>query len=257
MPETALITGASSGIGRELAIIHAERGGDLIAVARRVEKLNDLRDELQAKHSVTVHVITKDLTEENAPAELHREIQERGLTVDYLVNNAGFGGQGKFVDRAWRDDRSMVQLNVIALAHLTRLFLPDMIARGSGRVLNVSSTAGYMPGPLQATYFATKAFVNSFSNALAEELRGTGVTVSALQPGATKTEFAERAGLESSDLMKQAVSARKVALDGYEGMLAGQMDIISGLPGGRFTVGLSRLLPKSLLMKQVRKMQDV
>ena len=257
MPKTALITGASSGIGRELATIHAERGGDLIIVARRVEKLNALRDALQSKHRVRVHVHAMDLTEPDAPTRLYEAVKNQNLTVDYLVNNAGFGGVGKFVERAWSDDRSMIQLNVIALAHLTHLFLPDFIGRGAGRVLNVSSTAGYMPGPLQATYFATKAFVNSFSNALAEELRGTGVTVSALQPGATKTEFADVAGLENSDLMKQAVSARRVAEDGYNGMLDGKLDIVSGLPGGKFTLGVAGLLPKKLVLKQVRRLQEV
>jgi short-subunit dehydrogenase len=194
MKKTALITGASSGIGKEMAKIHAAKGGDLIVVARRKEKLEALQQEIQQSTSAKVIIMVKDLTEPNAPKEIYEEVQQLGLTVDYLINNAGFGGRGKFHERAWADDLSMIQLNIVALTALTRYFLPDFVKRNSGKILNVSSTASLMPGPLQAVYFASKAYVTSFSNAIAEELYDTNVTVTALLPGATDTEFAQTAG---------------------------------------------------------------
>ncbi|HAA23616.1 MAG TPA: short-chain dehydrogenase, partial [Cytophagales bacterium] len=150
MKNVALITGASSGIGLELAHIHAEKGGDLIIVARRAEKLASLKQELETKHKVQVHTIAKDLSEPTAAQEIFDEVTQAGITIEYLINNAGFGGQGKFHEREWQQDLNMINLNVVALTALTRLFLPNMVARNSGRVLNVSSTASFLPGPLQA-----------------------------------------------------------------------------------------------------------
>ena len=189
--KTALITGASSGIGLEFAHIHAEHGGDLVVVARRREKLEELKSDLESKHSIKVTVIIKDLTQPEAAREVYDEVKRMGLDVEYLINNAGFGGRGKFHERRWEDDLSMINLNIVALTALTRFFLPDFVARNSGRILNVSSTACFMPGPLQAVYYASKAYVTFFSNAIAEELHDTNITVTALLPGATESEFGQ------------------------------------------------------------------
>lgn len=253
----ALITGASSGIGLELARLHAERGGDLVVVARRADRLRELKTELEAAHGVTVYVIATDLTEENAGAAVFEELRTVGIDVEYLVNNAGFGGRGMFHERDWESDRDMIQLNVVALTALCRMFLPGFVARGRGRILNVSSTAGRVPGPLQAVYFATKAYVTSFSNAIAEELRDTGVTVTALLPGATATSFADTADLEDTSLFRRAASARSVAEDGYEAMMAGRLEVISGLPlSQRIGLRLAPLLPTKLALRQVRKLHE-
>ena len=209
--KTALITGASSGIGKALAHIHAERGGDLVIVARSEDKLNALKSELESKYGIAVTVIVKDLTKQGAASEVYDEVKASGVTVDYLVNNAGFGGQGKFHEREWQQDLNMINLNVVALAELTRRFLPDFVVRNEGRILNVSSTAALMPGPLQAVYYATKAYVTSFSNAVAEELHSTDVTVTALMPGATDTEFASTSGMDKTELFNSTFSAREVA----------------------------------------------
>lgn len=162
MKKVALITGASSGIGKELAIIHAEHGGDLVLIARRLEKLERLKAQLESDHGISVHLIVKDLTKHEAPKEIVDELNEHGIIVDYLINNAGFGGLGLFHERDWEDDQAMIQLNVMALTELTRRILPGMVDRNSGRILNVSSTAGIVPGPLQAVYYATKALLILF-----------------------------------------------------------------------------------------------
>lgn len=257
MKNTALITGASAGIGRELAIIHAEKGGDLVVVARRQEQLEDLKAELESRHGIEVRVLVFDLTDRGAPSAVYQQLKDEGIEIEILINNAGFGGVGKFYERDWNEDLAMIHLNVLALTELTRLFLPDMITRRSGKILNVSSTASLMPGPLQAVYFATKAFVTSLSNALAYELRGTGVTVSALLPGATGTEFARVSGMERSPLFQKTASARRVAEEGYNGMLSGRLNIISGLSlWQRFRLAFVPLLPKSIVMSEVKKLQQ-
>lgn len=257
MSATALITGASSGIGKELATLHAERGGDLIVVARSAGKLDALKDALESRHGVSVTVLPHDLTEPDAARAVYDEVTRRGLSVDHLVNNAGFGGRGRFHEREWAHDRAMIQLNVVALAALCRHFLPGFVERGSGRILNVSSTASLVPGPLQAVYYATKAFVTSFSNALAEELRETGVTVTALLPGATETEFARTSGMDETSLFESAASARAVAEAGYEGMLAGTLDVIAGVSAvQRLMLAAAPLTPKPVLLSQIRKMQE-
>ena len=227
--KVALITGASTGIGKELAYIHAEKGGDLVIVARSRDKLEALKSDIENKHSVKVNVIVKDLGQINAPQEIYDELIKAGIEVNYLINNAGFGGLGKFHERNWEKDLSMINLNITALTSLTRLFLPDFVQRNEGKILNVSSTASLIPGPFQAVYFATKAFVTSFSNAIAEELSDTNITVTALLPGATATEFASTAGFDNNGMFKNAFSARGVAEDGYNGMIKGKLDVISGI----------------------------
>lgn len=254
----ALITGASSGIGRELAQLHAERGGDLVLVARSEDKLQQLAETLRSQHGATVTVIAKDLTQADAPQAIYDAVTATGAQVDYLINNAGFGGRGKFHERAWADDLAMIQLNVVALTALSRLFLPDFVARNAGRILNVSSTAALMPGPLQAVYYATKAYVTYLSNAVAEELHDTAVTVTALMPGATETEFGRVSGMDKTELFQKTASARDVAVAGYEGMLAGKLDVYAGLTlAQKAMLVFVPVTPKPVILSQIRKMQEV
>lgn len=258
MKKLALITGASSGIGKEMATIHAEKGGDLIIVARSIDKLEKLKAELEKKYSVKVMVIAKDLGAPEATQEIYDEVKKAGLHVDYLINNAGFGGLGKFHEREWKQDLAMINLNIIALTALTRLFLPDFVSRNEGKILNVSSTASLMPGPLQAVYYATKAYVTSFSNAIAEELHNTNVTVTALLPGATETEFGAISGMDKTVMFQKTASSRKVAEDGYNGMLAGKLNVISGLTfSQKIMMAMIPVSPKKMILKQIRQMQEV
>lgn len=254
----ALITGASTGIGKELSRIHAEKGGDLIIVARRKDKLIELKSELESKYAVNVMIITKDLSEPNAPKEIYEEVKSAGLEVNYLINNAGFGGVGKFHEREWNQDLSMINLNIVALTALTRFFLPDFVKRNEGRVLNVSSTASFMPGPLQAVYYATKSYVTFLSNALAEELYDTNVTVTALMPGATETEFGKVSGMDKTSLFDKTFSARQVAEDGYNGMLKGKLDVVTALRSSqKIMMSMIPFMPKKMILKTVRQMQEV
>ncbi|MEM9668159.1 MAG: SDR family oxidoreductase [Pseudomonadota bacterium] len=257
MAQTALVTGASSGIGKEFARIHAMRGGDVILVARRADKLNELKQELEAGHGVKALVVAEDLTDEAAPQRIFDAVANSGSTLDILINNAGFGGRGLFHEREWQADRDMIQVNIIALSALTRLFLPGMVERNRGRILNVSSTAGELPGPLQAVYFATKAYVTSFSNALTEELSETDVTVTALLPGATESEFASTSGMDKTPLFQKTASARSVANAGYNAMQRGELDVVAGVPFSRRIVySMVPFLPKRALMREVRKTQE-
>lgn len=258
MAKAALITGASSGIGAELARIHAATGGDLVLVARRQTALKALAQELKAAHKIKVHVLAEDLSDEAAPQRIYDAVTAANIDVEYLMNNAGFGGRGKFSDRNWEDDRAMMQVNMVALTALTRLFLPAMIARGHGRILHTSSTAALLPGPLQAVYYASKAYVTSFSNALAEELHDTAITVTALMPGATETGFASRSGMDATALFENTTSAAVVARAGYDAMMRGDLDVITALPASqRLAMRIAPLLPKKALLKSIRKMQEV
>lgn len=254
--KVALVTGASSGIGKELARIHAENGGDLVVVARSEDKLNELADELEGKHGTSTHVIVKDLTQIDAAEQVYDEVAAEGIETEYLINNAGFGGQGYFHERNWEDDLNMINLNVTTLTALTRYFLPDMVARNSGKILNVSSTASIMPGPLQAVYYATKAYVTSFSNAIAQELHGTNISVTALMPGATETEFAKVSGMDGTSLFEDTHSAYDVAEKGYEGMIAGKLDVITGVSfGQKMMLKLVPITPKKMILKKIYEMQ--
>jgi len=226
---TVLITGASGGIGYELAKLFARDRHNLVLVARSADKLGQVAAELQAL-GVTVKTIPLDLTDPPAPKFLFDQLQREGTSVEILVNNAGFGAFGEFAQMPEEEIHGQIQLNIAALTELTRLFLAPMVARRSGRIMNVASTAAFQPGPLMAVYYATKAYVLSFSEAIANELRDSGVTVTCFCPGATLTGFAQRAGTEGSRLMKQfgAMSAEKVALDGYRALMAGRTLAISG-----------------------------
>ena len=257
MKNTALITGASSGIGKELATIHAERGGNLILVARSKDKLSELKVELEKKHEVLVSIIPKDLSVTGATKELFTEVQSLGIQVDYLMNNAGFGLVGKFHELPWERQMQMINLNMVALTELTYLFLKGMVARNKGKILNTSSTAGLIPGPLQAVYFASKAYVSSFSNAIAEELYDKNITVTALLPGATETGFAKTSGVDKTAIYSNPASARSVAEDGYNAMINGKLDVISvSSRSQKMQLSFVPFFPKKMLLKQTRQLQE-
>ena len=226
---TVLITGASGGIGNELAKLFARHHHNLILVARSGDKLAQIAPELQV-HGVKVTNFALDLTTPTAAQFLFDQVQSAAITVDILVNNAGFGAWGEFAQMSNEEILGQIQLNIIALTELTRLFLPAMIARRGGRIMNVASTAGFQPGPLMAVYYATKAYVISFTEAIANELRNSGITVTCFCPGGTNTGFAQRAGNEKTRVFKQfgAMSAEKVALDAYRAVMGGRTLAISG-----------------------------
>ena len=227
--DVVLITGASGGIGYELAKRFARDHHNLVLVARSGDKLAQVARELEA-YGVTVKTIALDLAEPPAPKFLFDQLQREGIAVDILINNAGFGAFGEFAQMPDEQIHGQISLNIMALTQLAKLFIPPMLARHSGRIMNVASTAGFQPGPLMAVYYATKAYVISFSEAIANELRGSGITVTCFCPGATHTGFAKRAGNDNSRLFKQlgAMSAESVALDGYRAVMEGRTLAISG-----------------------------
>lgn len=260
MNKTALITGASAGIGKDHAVIHASKGGNLVLVARREEALENLKNELTQEYGVEVKIIVKDLSEVNSAEEIYQEIKSEGIVVDYLINNAGFGGRGYFHEMDLKKQKEMINLNIIALVELTYKFLPEMIERNSGKILNVASSAGMVPGgPLQSVYFATKAFVLSFSQGLAGELFGTNVSVTALCPGATKTEFGIAADLENTKLFANVkYTAGEVARDGYSAMLKGEIVKVSALNlVDRLSLKLIPFVPVKIVLNQIKAMQEI
>ncbi len=247
-----LITGASSGIGLELARIFARERSGLVLVARGQQKLEELAAELR-NSGVQVQVIAKDL----AGAGAAEEIQREAGPIDILVNNAGFGSFGEFANTPLTEDLNLMRVNMEALVGLTKLFLPGMIQARSGRILNVASTAAFQPGPLMALYYASKAFVLSFSEAIANELHGTGVTVTVLCPGPTVTDFQRRANMAESGLFKRmgAMDARSVAEAGYRGLMAGRTIVIPGMKN-RMLAESVRFAPRKMVTAISRKMQD-
>lgn len=256
MKNTALITGASSGIGRDLARIHAQQGGDLVIVARRGDALNELKLELEDKHGVSVVCIAADITESGAITRIYDQLSEQQIELDVLINNAGCGGHGLFHERPWQQDEKMIELNVTALCEMTHTFVPGMVARKKGRILNVASTAGMLPGPLQAVYYATKAFVLSFSQAIAEELRESNVTATALCPGPVATEFVERADLDGVDTFKNAVPSMKVARLGYKAMMNGRLVVIDDRKLSLMLNWIIPLLPRWTVLRASRKTME-
>lgn len=230
MSKTALITGASSGLGTEFARIHASKSDNLVLVARSKDKMDALKAELEKQHGVSVYVIAKDLSEGDAAKTVFDELQKQNIHVDYLINNAGFGDFGFFAECDWEKQLQMINVNMTALTYLTRLFLPGMIKNKFGKILNIASTASFQPGPTMSVYFATKAFVLSFSEAIANEVKGTGVTVTALCPGATATGFKAAASLDNSNLFKGKgiASSETVAEFGYKSMMKGKSVVIHG-----------------------------
>ena len=256
MTNTVLITGASNGIGLELAKIHAEQGDNLVLVARSEDKLNELKLELAKKHKISVDVIAIDLAKPDSALEVFKTTEKLGLAINVLVNNAGFGGHGKFHQRELTADQAMMQLNMVTLTNLTHYYLQGMIERNDGKILNVSSTASFMPGPLQAVYYATKAFVTSFSQAVAEEVRDYNVTVTALCPGAVETGFVAAGNLEGIDIWKNAKSAESVAKFGYKAMQKGQLVAINE-PSLRFMLNwIIPFLPRKMILKISRQAME-
>ncbi len=246
MKNLALITGASAGIGEQLARIHASNGGDLVLVARSEDRLAELAAELIDSHDVNVRVLARDLAVPGAAEGLADELLAEDLVPDMLINNAGIGGQGRFHDRNWARDRDMINLNVMALAALSHGFLPAMVERGSGRILNVGSVAGFLPGPNFATYFATKAFVLSFSEAIATELAGTGVTVTVLCPGPVATGFVDAAGMTNRPMFDAVASSpEEVAHYGYRAMLQGDVVAVPGV-ATQISLFQLRFMPRGL-----------
>lgn len=256
MPETALITGASSGLGVEFARLLAADGARLVLVARSVDKLHALAAELRGGHGVDVHVMGCDLSLPGAARQVCDEVAAAGLDVDVLVNNAGFGKLARFDEMPLDVATAMLELNVVALTELTRLCLPGMIARRRGRVLNVSSLASFQPGPNAAVYYASKAYVRFFSEALSEELRGTGVTVTALCPGPTRTGFGDHSEMGGIFLFRFAVDAPPVARAGYRAMRAGRTTLITGL-GNKLLALNSKIFPGWIVRKVVQWMQPL
>ena len=254
---TVLITGSYGGLGTEFVNIHAASGGDVILVGRSQVKLDAQAAQVEKKHGVKAYTIAADLSTEESSQQIFDACQELGILPDYFINNAGFGGQGDFArERTLDQDMSMIAINIESPTRLLKLFLLEMIKRGSGKVLNVSSTAATTPGPLQAVYYATKAYVTSWSNALWREVQGTGVTVSCLMPGAMTTGFAAAGGLADTQLFANAVSPTKVAQEGYNGMLAGKINIISGLVSWQKPlISLSPMMPRKRMLDFVYDQQ--
>ncbi len=254
----ALVTGASSGIGYELAKLLAREGHDVALVARSGDQLEKIASNLEEDFGVLVVVIREDLTDPDAPDRIFDRLESLGFRTDVLVNNAGFGTLGRFARSDAGPQIDMVQVNVTALTHLTRRFVEPMVEREHGRILNVASTAAFQPGPFMAVYFATKAYVLSFSEALGEEMRGTGVTVTALCPGPTVTGFQTRAAMEHSPIGGRMVTgdAAAVARAGYAGMVKGKRVVIPGV-FNKAGSALPRLFPRALATRVVARMTAV
>lgn len=247
MIKTALITGASGGLGYEFAKIFASRKCDLVLVARSKDKLDAIKAELEEKYPINIITIAKDLTEDFAADAIYNKLNILGIRVDYLVNNAGFGDNNCYFDTEWQRQEQMVKLNVLALMHLTHLFGNDMRRRGDGKILNVASIAAYMPGPYMSVYYASKAFVLSFSQAIGAELRKDGVTVTALCPGPTVTGFEAAANLEKALMFKlfKPANAADVAKTGYFAMMKGKSVAFHDFATRSVTI-LSKVFPSGL-----------
>jgi len=249
--ETVLITGASSGIGLELAKCFAADGCRLILVARNQNALEKLADELRRAHGIEAIVLTADLSLPDTPGQIFGKLSAQKITTDILVNNAGFGAQGKFAGLPLSRQLEMLQVNITALTNLTGLFLPGMIRRKRGGIFNVGSVAGFLPGPGMAVYYASKAFVLSFTEALAEELRNSGVTVSALCPGPTETNFSAVArGRNTRRLQSSKMSAVTVARAGHRAFRRGGVICVPGMKNKLLTF-VTRILPRRAIRKGV------
>ena len=257
MKNTALITGASSGIGLELAKIHASKGGDLVLVARNKAKLDELKKELEAHYKIAVYTIGKDLSVNNSAREVYDETTKQNIKIDYLINNAGFGDFGMFVETDWNKELQMINLNITALTQFTKLYLQDMVKRHSGKIMNVASTAAFQSGPTMAVYYATKAYVLSFSEAVDNEVSDKGVTITTLCPGATESRFQAAAAMEESNLVKgkKLPTSKEVAEYGYKAMLKGKIVAIHGLKNWILANSV-RFTPRALVVKITRMLTD-
>ncbi|WP_118975932.1 SDR family NAD(P)-dependent oxidoreductase [Taibaiella koreensis] len=251
-----LITGGTSGIGYELAKIFASNGHNLVIVARDTGELEQAKSSLQI-HGVTILAISKDLFDPTAAFDLYDELIQKNVVVDILVNNAGQGQYGEFADTDIQRELDIIQLNIASLVVLTKLFLKDMLTRKAGRILNLSSIAGKAPGPFQSVYHGTKAFVQSFTEAIRDENKDSGVTITALLPGATDTDFFAKADMLESKVVQEGKLAdpAQVAKDGYEALMNGDDMVVSGFMN-KLTIALSALLPDSVKAGQMHKQQE-
>ncbi len=254
---TALITGASNGIGLELARIHASKGDNLVLVARNKAKLDELKAELENQFKVSVYTIGKDLSATNSALEVYQETTKQKIKIDYLINNAGFGDFGMFVETDWNKELQMINLNITTLTQFTKLYLQDMVKRRSGRIMNVASTAAFQSGPTMAVYYASKAYVLSFSEAIDNEVSDKGVTVTALCPGATESGFQAAAAMEESNLVKgrKLPTSKEVAEYGYKAMMKGKTVAIHGFMNWIMAHSV-RFTPRAIVVKITRKIQD-
>ena len=252
-----LITGATSGIGYELAKLFAKDKYNLIAVARDSDALQAIASEMEQQYGIQVISIAKNLFKRESPFELYDEVRSRGIFVDVLVNDAGQGVYGEFVDTDISRELDIIQLNIGAYVILTKCFLKDMVSRKQGKILNVGSIAGEAPGPFHSVYHGTKAFVNSWSEAIRNEVKDKGVTVTVLLPGATDTDFFNKADMENSKIVQEGslADAKTVAKDGYEALMAGDDKVISGLKN-KAQVLMANLMPDEMAAKNMAKQQE-
>ena len=257
MSKTAFITGASKGIGKELAFLFAEKGHNLVLVARSAEALEKIKVELEETCSVSVHTLVADLCDAAAAQAVFNEVKGKVYDIDYLVNNAGFGDYGAFADTEWNCYERMIALNVTTLTHLTHLFVSDWRGRKAGRILNVSSTAAFQPGPMMAVYFATKSFVLHLSEALGEELKKENITITTLCPGPTSTHFGEVSKMDASQLVKNVpiADAKKVAALGYRAMMQGKAVVVHGAMNKLAPFGI-RFLPRKWVTRLSAKIMQ-
>ena len=252
----ALVTGASSGIGYELAKVLAKDGKNLVIVARSQDKLEELKTEIENKYGTSVRVLPKDLSNPNAPQEIFSELEKDGVNVDVLVNNAGYGVYGMFSETDLREELAMIQVNAVSVIHLTKLFLKQMLENKSGWILNVASLCSFLSSPLESVYCASKSLVLHFSEALANELQGTGVTVTCLCPGLAKTEFHQRAHMENTRVAKRKMmDAAAVAEAGYKALKKGKVVVIPGLIFKTAPL-FARFAPRNLVTKVVRSQHE-
>lgn len=253
----ALVTGASSGIGREIARVLAQKGWDCTLVARRMDRLRELASEIEDSYGTAVRLLACDLVDASDRTDLIERLTTEVHPVNFLVNNAGIGHREAFRDAEWVTQSSMMALNMDALVHLTHTLVPSMIERGWGRILNISSTAGFVPGPGMAVYYASKAFVTSFGEALDEELRETAVRVTTVCPGATQTEFGERSGMTKTKLFvrSKVEDARQVAEQSVEAALSGKRLLITSRRQ-QLIVLSTRVAPRKELARVARKMME-
>jgi short-subunit dehydrogenase len=250
----ALITGASSGIGYELAKLFAKDKHNIVLIARREERLRRLSRDLENDYKIKTLVIPKDLSQSQSAQEIFDILKQNDITIDYLINNAGFIVYGRFSDTNWSEDHRMIQLHMVTLTHLIKLFLPDMLRRKNGKILNIGSTGSFVPGPFNAVYCATKNYTLSLSEAIAEELNGTGVTVTALCPGGTKTEFAEKANIKNSSIhFFGLMEADKVARIGYKALMKGKRAVIPGM-FNKIQILSIRFTPRIVISKLIKFM---
>ena len=256
MTSTALITGASSGIGAEFARYHASRGGNLVLVARREDALEKLKSELERSYNIKATIIAADLSQPDSASSIYKATEDTGIQVDILINNTGFGGHGKFHERELTKDQAMMQVNMVSVVNLTHLYLQGMVARNTGKILNVASTAAFMPGPLQAVYYATKSFVVSFSQAIAQELSGTNITSTALCPGAVATGFVKAGDLEGVSAWDNAATPKSVAKYGYDAMLKGDLVAINERSLSFMLNWVIPFLPRKMVLKMSQKFME-